>query len=90
MSRRLKTPEGKTLYALRKQMPEPVFGIIKEMLGIRPFCCLAGVCLRRMELGIHGVDPERMSPLQPRLRGAPIAVVALAAPSTLLDDKNGV
>lgn len=29
MSHRLQTPEGKKLYALRKQIPEPVFGIIK-------------------------------------------------------------
>ena len=29
MTHRLKTPEGKTLYALRKQTPEPVFGVIK-------------------------------------------------------------
>jgi IS5 family transposase len=37
MARRLKTPEGKTLYALRKQVPEPVFGIIKSVLGFRQF-----------------------------------------------------
>jgi len=37
MTRRLKTPEGKTLYALRKQVPEPVFGIIKSVLGFRQF-----------------------------------------------------
>ena len=29
MAHRLKTPEGRKLYALRKQIPEPVFGIIK-------------------------------------------------------------
>ena len=27
MAHRLRTPEGKDLYALRKQTPEPVFGI---------------------------------------------------------------
>ena len=37
MAHRLKTPEGKTLYALRKQTPEPVFGIIKSVLGFRQF-----------------------------------------------------
>ena len=31
------TPEGKKLYALRKQTPEPVFGIIKSVLGFRQF-----------------------------------------------------
>ncbi len=33
----LKTPAGRALYALRKQMPEPVFGIIKSALGFRQF-----------------------------------------------------
>jgi transposase len=37
MDHRLKTPAGKTLYALRKQIPEPVFGIIKSALGFRQF-----------------------------------------------------
>jgi hypothetical protein len=31
MAHRLATPEGKRLYALRKQTPEPVFGIIKSV-----------------------------------------------------------
>jgi hypothetical protein len=37
MAHRLKTAEGKKLYALRKQVPEPVFGIIKSALGFRQF-----------------------------------------------------
>ena len=37
MAHRLKTPEGRKLYALRKQTPEPVFGIIKSVLGFRQF-----------------------------------------------------
>ena len=37
MAHRLKTPEGRELYALRKQTPEPVFGIIKSVLGFRQF-----------------------------------------------------
>ena len=37
MVHRLKTPEGKKLYALRKHTPEPVFGIIKAVLGFRQF-----------------------------------------------------
>ena len=37
MAHRLKTPEGRDLYALRKQIPEPVFGIIKSVLGFRQF-----------------------------------------------------
>ena len=34
---RLRTPEGKKLYGLRKQTPEPVFGIIKSVMGFRQF-----------------------------------------------------
>lgn len=37
MGYRLKTPEGKALYKLRKQTVEPVFGVIKEVLGFRRF-----------------------------------------------------
>ena len=37
MGHRLATPEGKKLYALRKQLPEPVFGIIKSVMGFRQF-----------------------------------------------------
>jgi transposase len=37
MAHRLKTPEGKALYGLRKQVPEPVFGIIKSVMGFRQF-----------------------------------------------------
>jgi hypothetical protein len=37
MMHRLKTPEGRELYALRKQTPEPVFGIIKSVMGFRQF-----------------------------------------------------
>ena len=37
MAHRLQTPDGKKLYALRKQIPEPVFGIIKSVLGFRQF-----------------------------------------------------
>jgi hypothetical protein len=37
MRHRLQTKEGKARYALRKQTPEPVFGIIKSVLGFRQF-----------------------------------------------------
>ena len=37
MAHRLRTPKGKKLYALRKHTPEPVFGIIKSVLGFRQF-----------------------------------------------------
>src|SRR5471032_1795014 len=37
MAHRPQTKAGKALYALRKQIPEPVFGIIKSVMGFRQF-----------------------------------------------------
>jgi transposase len=37
MAHRLRTPEGRALYVQRKHTPEPVFGIIKAVLGFRQF-----------------------------------------------------
>ncbi|MGD0433070.1 MAG: IS1182 family transposase [Acetobacteraceae bacterium] len=37
MAHRLKTTKGRDLYTLRKQIPEPVFGIIKSVMGFRQF-----------------------------------------------------
>ena len=37
MTYRLKTAKGKARYKLRKQTVEPVFGIIKNVLGFREF-----------------------------------------------------
>lgn len=37
MAHRLKTRDGRNRYALRKQTVEPVFGIIKSVLGFRQF-----------------------------------------------------
>jgi hypothetical protein len=37
MKHRLRTPEGKVIYATRKSTVEPVFGIIKSVLGYRQF-----------------------------------------------------
>jgi transposase len=48
MGHRLSTREGKQRYSLRKQIPEPVFGIIKSALGFRQFL------LR----GLHNVRSE--------------------------------
>jgi hypothetical protein len=42
MAHRLKTPRGRKLYALRKKTPEPVFGIIKSVMGYRQ-CMLRGL-----------------------------------------------
>ena len=37
MAHRLRTKEGRAIYALRKQTVEPVFGIIKSVMGFRQF-----------------------------------------------------
>ena len=37
MAHKLKTKAGRTAYALRKQTIEPVFGIIKQVMGFRQF-----------------------------------------------------
>ncbi len=37
MAHRLKTKIGQDLYKLRKQTVEPVFGIIKDVMGFRRF-----------------------------------------------------
>ena len=37
MGHRMKTPEGRALYAKRKSTVETVFGVIKEVLGFRRF-----------------------------------------------------
>lgn len=42
MAHRLRTPRGKELYGLRKHTPEPVFGIIKSVMGYRQ-CLLRGL-----------------------------------------------
>jgi len=44
MAHRLRTPAGRKLYGLRKQTPEPVFGIIKSVMGYRQ-CLLRGRCV---------------------------------------------
>jgi transposase len=37
MCRKLKTKKGRKIYALRKTLPEPVFGHIKHVMGFRQF-----------------------------------------------------
>ena len=48
MAHRLTTRAGRDLYALRKQIPEPVFGIIKSVMGFRQFL-LRGIDMVRGE-----------------------------------------
>ena len=46
MAWRLRTAQGKQLYGLRKQTPEPVFGIIKSVMGFRQFLLRGLDCVR--------------------------------------------
>jgi transposase len=66
MAHRLQTPDGKKLYALRKQVPEPVFGIIKSVLGFRQFL-LRGIDRVRGEWSLVSMawNMKRMFVLRP-------------------------
>jgi hypothetical protein len=52
MRHRLKTPEGKTIYAKRKSTVEPVFGVIKQVMGFRQFL------LRGLDAGLYWLQFE--------------------------------
>ncbi len=68
MAHRLKTRAGKAVYALRKQTVEPVFGIIKSVMGFRQFS-LRG--LRKVtgewNLVCLAWNVKRMAVLRPKL-----------------------
>lgn len=66
MAHRLKTPTGKALYALRKQIPEPVFGIIKSVMGFDQFL-LRGVDNAKGEWNLVSMswNIKRMFALRP-------------------------
>lgn len=66
MAYRLKTPRGRKLYALRKQTPEPVFGIIKSVMGYRQ-CLLRGLESAKGEWNLVTMswNIKRMFALQP-------------------------
>ena len=66
MGYRLKTPRGRKLYALRKQTPEPVFGIIKSVMGYRQ-CLLRGLESVKGEWNLVTMswNIKRMFALQP-------------------------
>ena len=76
MAHRLKTRRGKELYALRKQTPEPVFGIIKSVMGFRQFL-LRGFESAKGEWNLHerrtrdgNVDVRCELPLKDREKAA--------------------
>ena len=67
MSHRLKTKAGRAMYALRKQTVEPVFGIIKSVLGFRQFS-LRGLDKVRGEWSLVCLawNLKRMAALRPK------------------------
>jgi hypothetical protein len=59
MAWRLRTPQGKRIYGLRKQTPEPVFGIIKSVMAFRQFLLRrARLRSRRVEPRHHGLEHQ--------------------------------
>ena len=66
MVHRLATPHGRHAYALRKQTPEPVFGIIKSVMGFRQFS-LRGLAKVRGEWSLVTLawNVKRMFALMP-------------------------
>jgi len=69
MQHRLETKSGKKLYRLRKQTVEPVFGIIKEVLGFRRFS-MRGVenCNSEWDLVTTSYNLKRLFGLGMRLK----------------------
>ncbi len=67
MAHRLKTKAGRALYALRKQTIEPVFGIIKSVMGFRQFS-LRGLDLVSGEWSLVCLawNLKRMAVLRPK------------------------
>ena len=90
MAHRLTTPEGKKLYALRKQTPEPVFGIIKSVLGFRQFS-LRGLDKVRGEWNLVTLawNIKRMFALKPAAKPPSAPACAIQAlPAAVSDQRN--
>jgi hypothetical protein len=67
MKHRLRTRAGRAVYALRKQTVEPVFGIIKSVMGFRQFMLrgLEKVC-NEWTLVCLAWNLKRMAVLRPQ------------------------
>jgi transposase len=85
---KLATREGKKLYALRKQTPEPVFGIIKSVLGFRQFS-LRGLDKVRGEWSLVTLawNIKRMFALKPATKPLVAPSCAIQAPPTAASDQ---
>ena len=68
MVHRLSTVAGRAAYAVRKQTVEPVFGIIKSVLGLGQFS-LRGKCLVSGEWNLVCLawNVKRMAVLRPKV-----------------------
>ncbi len=64
MAHKLKTQAGRKRYALRKQTVEPVFGIIKSVMGFRQFL-LRGLEKVEGEWNLVHLAPE-IRPMDPK------------------------
>ena len=64
----MKTKAGRALYALRKQTVEPVFGIIKSVMGFRQFS-MRGLAKVRGEWNLVCLawNLKRMAVLRPKI-----------------------
>jgi len=80
MAHRLQTPAGRKRYALRKQTPEPVFGIIKSVMGFRQFL-LRGLANVQGEWNLVTMswNLRRMFALRPACKG--LAATQSATPA---------
>ena len=69
MAHRLKTKAGRALYSLRKQTVEPVFGIIKSVMGFRQFSLRSLKKVRgEWSLVCLAWNVKRMAKLRPEFR----------------------
>ncbi len=77
MAWRLRTPQGKQLYGLRKQTPERAFGTIKSVMSFRQFpAARARLRPRRVEPRQHGRENQSDACAQPRLSASMLAWIA--------------
>lgn len=88
MRHKLRTQTGRAVYALRKQVVEPVFGIIKEIMGFRRFL-LRGLTSVEGEWSLvcMGYNIKRLHKLVQPIKGkgrGPQSQRAMASPNQLL------
>lgn len=68
MKHRLKTKAGRAAYGQRKQTVEPVFGIIKSVMGFRQFLLRGLANVQNDDPGVPGVELETHGHVAPAFR----------------------